>query len=217
MLFCTGRYVRHGRLAFKRLFTFPKAQSINDRNHENCDDHPKYDGDCCHSIGFLCIPLPATIIGVTPHAARVRFVMCKMCDPAVSACRIGPHPTMTGRATFDPVFVEPQGVFKANPGPHPSHADLTEHRKHNVGHTRQYDRLPWEQWIGVILAGLVMLGGSIQLIFLQNHLARTRRVIDKKDDEAWKRGASALYSLVAALVISTVVVAYYIAWRSGPH
>jgi len=124
---------------------------------------------------------------------------------------------MTGRATFDPVFVEPEGVFKANPGPHPSHADLTEHRKHNVGHTRQYDRLPWEQWIGVILAGLVMLGGSIQLIFLQNHLARTRRVIDKKDDEAWKRGASALYSLVAALVISTVVVAYYIAWRSGPH
>jgi hypothetical protein len=47
---------------------------------------------------------------------------------------------MTGRATFDPVFVEPEGVVKANPGPHPSHADLTEHRKHNVGHTRQYDR-----------------------------------------------------------------------------
>jgi len=57
MLFCTGRYVRHGRFASKHSFAFPKVLSkgVSHRKHDNCDDHPKYVLHCTlHHRGFLC-------------------------------------------------------------------------------------------------------------------------------------------------------------------
>jgi hypothetical protein len=44
--FWVGRDIRHGRFASNCLFAFPKAQSVNDRKHDNCDDRPKYDFHC---------------------------------------------------------------------------------------------------------------------------------------------------------------------------
>src|SRR5262249_28894023 len=48
MLLCTRRDVRHGRFTSKRLFTFPKAHStdVNDRKHDDYDDHSIYDFHC---------------------------------------------------------------------------------------------------------------------------------------------------------------------------
>ncbi len=78
----------------------------------------------------------------------------------------------------------------------------------------------WEKAGAELLVALIAIAGSVQLLFLQNHLARTRRLIDEKDENAWWRGTSILYSLVAALVISAFVVGYYVLWRSAstcPH
>jgi hypothetical protein len=73
--------------------------------------------------------------------------------------------------------------------------------------------VPCEKVIGTILALLIAIAGSIHLVSLQNHLAATRDDEDKK--EAWRRGASVLYTLVAVLVIGALVVVYYI-WRPVP-
>jgi hypothetical protein len=72
---------------------------------------------------------------------------------------------------------------------------------------------PWEKAVGSILTILVMFFGNLHLWSLQNHLADTRRLIDAKDEDAWWRGASILYSLMGALIIAGLVVVYYVTWR----
>ena len=48
MLFCTGRYVRPAGVASKRVFAFPQIQGtdVNDREHDNCNNHPEYGFHC---------------------------------------------------------------------------------------------------------------------------------------------------------------------------
>jgi len=74
---------------------------------------------------------------------------------------------------------------------------------------------PWEKAVAASFALSVGIASSCHLVFLQNHLARTRRLIDEKDEDAWWRGGSVLWSLVTVLVISAVAVAYYVVWRSA--
>jgi hypothetical protein len=75
---------------------------------------------------------------------------------------------------------------------------------------------PWEKAVGSILAIGIMMFGNLHLWSLQNHLAATRRAIDASDEDAWWRGGTILFSLMTVLLISAVVVAYYVLWRS-PH
>ena len=68
----------------------------------------------------------------------------------------------------------------------------------------------WEKAFASIFAFAVGIAAGGHLVSLQCHLARTRRLIDKKDEDAWWRGGTVLGSLVAVLVISTITVVYYV-------
>jgi hypothetical protein len=72
----------------------------------------------------------------------------------------------------------------------------------------------WEKALASLFALAVGIVACLHLVSLQNHLARTRRVIDEKDEDAWWRGGTILWSLVTVVAISTLAVAYYVIWRS---
>lgn len=72
-----------------------------------------------------------------------------------------------------------------------------------------------EKVVTTVLVTLVGVFGSIFLFSLQKHLRRTRLRINEKDSEAWLRGAEVLAALVAAVIISAIVVVYSL-WRLTP-
>jgi len=74
---------------------------------------------------------------------------------------------------------------------------------------------PSEKALAAIFALAIGITASWHLISLQNHLARTRRQIDEKDEDAWWRGGSVLWSLIAVLAICTIAVVYYVALRAA--
>ena len=74
---------------------------------------------------------------------------------------------------------------------------------------------PWEKAVAAIFALCVGIAASWHLVSLQTHLARTRRLINEKDEDAWLRGSSVLWSLVVVVAISALAVVYYVAFRSA--
>jgi hypothetical protein len=74
---------------------------------------------------------------------------------------------------------------------------------------------PGEKAVAAIFALCVGIAACWHLVSLQNHLARTRRLIDEKDEDAWWRGGTVLWSLVVVVAISALTVVYYVALRSA--
>jgi hypothetical protein len=70
----------------------------------------------------------------------------------------------------------------------------------------------WEKWAASILVSIVAVGGIGLILSLQNHLASTRRVLDRFDNKAWRRGMSVVIGIATAMLMSAVAVAYSL-WR----
>jgi hypothetical protein len=66
--------------------------------------------------------------------------MLKMSRCSVAACSVRSHPPVAGWTPFQPILVQPQGIFQTDPGPCPSDADLAEVREYDVCHTRNMRR-----------------------------------------------------------------------------
>ena len=79
-----------------------------------------------------------------------------------------------------------------------------------VGHTLQPLAI-FERVIGTVLVTLIAVAGSVFLISLQNHLRRTRILI-QDDPEAWSRGAEVMFTLAGVVIASAIVVGYSL-WR----
>lgn len=73
----------------------------------------------------------------------------------------------------------------------------------------------YEKAFGAISALLVAGFGILHLWSMQNHLAETRRELDANDEGAWWRGGTILGSLIGAIIISAIVVVYYVIWRAA--
>ena len=72
---------------------------------------------------------------------------------------------------------------------------------------------PWEQHLAAFLV-LCVAGGGIAMLFkFQGHLSRTRLIVDKKDDDPWRRGLDVVIALVIAITVSAIAVCYSL-WRA---
>jgi SNF family Na+-dependent transporter len=74
------------------------------------------------------------------------------------------------------------------------------------------DLQTWEQFVASLMAALAAGIGCWWLWRLQNHLRDTRLRIDPKDRNPWHRGWDVLYPLLGTLLISAIVVIYFL-WR----
>lgn len=73
----------------------------------------------------------------------------------------------------------------------------------------------FEKVLGTVSVTLIATFGSFFLVSLQNHLRRTRVLINDKDSEAWLRGAEVVFALIAVVVTSAIVAGYSL-WREHP-
>jgi SNF family Na+-dependent transporter len=69
-----------------------------------------------------------------------------------------------------------------------------------------------EKVTGTVLVAVIAIAASAFLFSLYKHLGRTRLSIDRKDSEAWLRGAEVSLTLVAIVIASAIVVGYSL-WR----
>jgi SNF family Na+-dependent transporter len=74
------------------------------------------------------------------------------------------------------------------------------------------DLQTWEMLVGSLMAALAAGIGCWWLWRLQNHLCKTRLRINPNDPNPWHRGWDVLYPLMGTLLISAVVVIYFL-WR----
>jgi hypothetical protein len=82
----------------------------------------------------------------------------------------------------------------------------------HIAHTVQHRLACWEKVVATILVVGVLSGGCWLLFRLQDHLCRTRLLIDWRDKNPWWRGTDVLFGLVIALIISAGAVCYSF-WR----
>jgi hypothetical protein len=83
-----------------------------------------------------------------------------------------------------------------------------------VAHATTGGLKPAEKIAGTLFVALIALSSSWFLCSLQRHLKRKRLEIDPEDKTAWLRGLDILVALITAIILTGVVVGYFL-WRGS--